>query len=296
MTIKNSPDSAASGATKESIGFHYDIGREFYRLWLDDNMIYSAALYDSNDNLESAQIRKIDWHIDRSEISPHGRLLDIGCGWGGTMIRAQERHRSILCTGLTLSQDQFEFVQQLDEPTISSIISDWREYEPIEKFNSIISIGAFEHFSATGYSRSQKIRTYRDFFVKCRNWLYSGSCLSLQTIAFDRLDERTMSNFIKTQIFPDSVLPHTDEIFEASRGVFSVEELVNHAPHYARTCREWTRRVEECYDSCVAQIGKERTEEYLQYLKISASAFSQKGLMLLRIKLRAHSISQDFEV
>jgi cyclopropane-fatty-acyl-phospholipid synthase len=277
---------AVTGASIDAISFHYDLGSNFYRLWLDESMTYSAALYELGDDLASAQRRKLDFHLDNIDVENARSILDIGCGWGGLLARALERRPGLRVEGLTLSVDQAAYARTLGLPHANFLVRSWRDHKPAELYDGIVSIGAFEHFAGQGLSAEERIAAYRDFFRTCRDWLKPGGALSLQTIAFDRLDERWMSSFIKESIFPESMLPRPSEILAACDGLLSAELLCNHAGDYARTCREWSMRLAAQYERAVALVGAQKVDDYDLYLKMSASAFAQRGLMLLRLRLR----------
>ncbi|MFN2355493.1 MAG: class I SAM-dependent methyltransferase, partial [Desulfopila sp.] len=96
----------------ESIAYHYDVSNEFYRLWLDSNMVYSCGYFhDKNDSLEAAQLQKIDLILNKLNVQPGDRLLDIGCGWGTLIMRAAEKFGA-KTVGVTLSRNQYELAQE----------------------------------------------------------------------------------------------------------------------------------------------------------------------------------------
>jgi cyclopropane-fatty-acyl-phospholipid synthase len=279
---------AATGASKEAIGFHYDLSRDFYKLWLDDGMTYSSALFEPGDDLAQAQQRKLDFHIDNVALGTDDRLLDIGCGWGGLIQRALARHPLKKAVGLTLSEDQKSHIEELADGRIEVRLEDWRNHKPEGTYKGIVSIGAMEHFAEPGLTADQRIGIYREFFNSCRHWLTPGGCLSLQTIAFDKMNEFTVSKFMTSHIFPESMCPSPHELLKAADGILSLELMHNHADHYARTCRIWSENIESCYDEAALMVGESKVDDYLRYLKMSASSFSKRGLMLLRLRLRSY--------
>jgi cyclopropane-fatty-acyl-phospholipid synthase len=101
-----------TGASAEDIQFHYDLNRDFYRLWLDETMTYSCAMFEDGDDLNSAQLRKLDYHIAQTGIIQNNRILDIGCGWGSLMQRVTTTIAGTQAVGLTLSVDQKDYIDR----------------------------------------------------------------------------------------------------------------------------------------------------------------------------------------
>lgn len=277
------------GATAEDIQFHYDLGRSFYRHWLDNTMTYSSAMFAGNDDLETAQKRKLDYHIAQAEIGPGSRVLDIGCGWGSFMFRCLERIPSSRCVGLTLSADQKESIDGAGSDRIEVLLKGWQALEEVHSFDAVVSVGAMEHFVGPGCSAEDKIAVYRDFYKKVSRVLKPGGCLSLQTIVFDRMQESEFPSFITEKIFPGSMLPRQLEIHAASDRVLSLVNVRNDAADYARTCREWIKRIEAAKSELIAKVGANKTNEYVQYLRMSAAAFERQQFGLLRMKFRSYA-------
>ncbi len=173
---------ANPGASKAAISFHYDLGNEFFRLFLDRECCYSCAMYDNeSDSLEAAQQRKLEYHIQQARADGAARVLDIGCGWGALQKKLITEHGVKLAVGLTLSENQAEWIRAMGLPGVEVRVESWSEHIPAAAYDSMISIGAFEHFARPS-SRSVRVRGYRDFFERCYGWLKPGGWMSLQTI------------------------------------------------------------------------------------------------------------------
>ena len=192
----------------EDIQAHYDISDDFYRLFLDPTQTYSCAYFERDDmSLEEAQFAKIDLALGKLGLAPGMTLLDIGCGWGATMMRAVERY-DVNVVGLTLSRNQAAHVQQLldssDSPRSKRVLLEgWEKFdEPVDR---IVSIGAFEHFGFERYTR---------FFDMAFNALPADGVMLLHTITGlhpNQMIERGLplsfefarfAKFIVTEIFP----------------------------------------------------------------------------------------------
>lgn len=151
-----------------AIAYHYDVGRAFYALWLDDTLSYSCALWpdaSAGGELRDAQLAKIRLHLDAAHVQEGSNVLDIGCGWGALLQLACLERRAARATGLTLSHDQFDYVSALGLPHADVRLEHWADHEPEARYDSIVSVGAFEHFASPEDSDTQKIALYADFFV-----------------------------------------------------------------------------------------------------------------------------------
>ena len=277
-------ESERTAAAASAIRHHYDVGHDFYRLWLDDSMTYSCALWEGDDDtLEAAQERKLRLHLDAIRADEAGSVLDVGCGWGSLLRRLTQDHGVERAVGLTLSDDQAAVVERAGYPGVEVRTESWTDYEPDAPFDGIVSIGAFEHFATPDDSPAERARVYRAFFERCRGWLTDDGALSLQTIAYANMARADASEFIQREIFPDADLPTLAEIATAAEGVFETRWLRNDRLHYARTLEEWGRRLRRRRDEAIELVGPEIVARYERYLKHSAFGFRMGKLCLLRI-------------
>ena len=158
------------GARPAAIRHHYDVGNEFWRIWLDPTMSYSCAMWeDPDDDLERAQRRKLDFHVDQARAAGAARVLDVGCGWGAMLMHLVGSHGVKHAVGLTLSDAQAEYLRAIAPGNVEVLVRSWSDYEPTEPFDAIISVGAFEHFARQGLSPEEQIEAYRRFFRSCRS-------------------------------------------------------------------------------------------------------------------------------
>ncbi|HNM94162.1 MAG TPA: cyclopropane mycolic acid synthase family methyltransferase [Mycobacterium sp.] len=257
----------------EDIQAHYDISDDFYRLFLDPTQTYSCAYFERDDmSLEEAQFAKIDLALGKLGLAPGMTLLDIGCGWGATMMRAVERY-DVNVVGLTLSRNQAAHVQQLldssDSPRSKRVLLEgWEKFdEPVDR---IVSIGAFEHFGFERYTR---------FFEMAFNALPADGVMLLHTITGlhpNQMIERGLplsfefarfAKFIVTEIFPGGRLPSIPMVEEhATAAGFEVARVQSLQPHYARTLDLWAEALESRRDEAIAIQSQEVYDRYMKYL------------------------------
>lgn len=274
------------GGTEAAIRHHYDVSNAFYALWLDESMTYSCALWQEGDDpndLAGAQRRKLDFHLATAGASRGHRLLDIGCGWGGLLNRALSHTSIEHGTGLTLSDAQFEHIRERGDGRIEVRKESWIDHIPAAKYDSIVSIGALEHFASPGDSEHDKVALYREFFEKCRSWLKPGGAVSLQTIVYGTMRTDENNAFIRDHIFPDSELPQPHELVEAASGVLELTLLRNDRAQYARTCDLWYRNLRRRRAEAVAIVGDDKVRQYEAYLRLSAFGFNTGRVGLMRL-------------
>jgi cyclopropane-fatty-acyl-phospholipid synthase len=284
----------AASASPEAIQHHYDVGNDFYRLWLDSSLTYSCALWKKGDRdsmLEVAQRRKLEYHAKWAHARGAARVLDVGCGWGSLLEHLVLAEGVQNALGLTMSAEQADWVARLGHPGIAVRLESWGDHIPTEPYDAVISIGAFEHFARAEWNDADKVAAYRSFFTCCHRWLKPGGRLSLQTIAFGHVEREKAAtspegNFILTSIFPESELPTLEQIEQASAGLFELVRLRNDPEDYERTCRVWCKRLTARRQEAVAAAGEEVVTRYVRYLKMAAALFQFNRIRLLRIACR----------
>jgi cyclopropane-fatty-acyl-phospholipid synthase len=273
-----------SGASPEAIRAHYDVGDDFFRLWLDPAMVYSAALFadDHDGDLAAAQVRKLDHHIAATRAKGAARVLDVGCGWGALLKRLTTDAGVGEAVGLTLSASQAQSIRDGHWPHVEVREENWRAHRPVAPYDAIISIGAFEHFAQPGLTPAARIAGYREFFQFCHRVLKPGGRLSLQTIAY-AAPGMSLPAFVMERIFPETEPPLISEPVVAAEGPFELEALRNDRHHYDRTLRLWVKNLEARREQAVALVGEQTVREFITYLKASAVAFRSGTLCLLRM-------------
>lgn len=280
MSENPAPSTERTGASPEAVISHYDMGNDFFRLVLGPEMIYSCALFEGEDDLATAQRRKLDHHIEASGATNAARVLDIGCGWGAMLRRLVDHAGVAHAVGLTLSPSQAGWIRDGANPKIEVREQDWRDHRPDRKYDAIISVGAFEHFVQKGLDPQAKLAAYREFFAYCDSVLATGGRLSLQTIAYS---ERHKVLPLLEKTFPESDLPLEWEPIAAAEGTFSLIAARNDADHYYRTLRMWEQNLLAHCGKAAALVGEARTGEFRRYLRLSATGFRMGMVSLMRM-------------
>ncbi|CAA9514865.1 MAG: Cyclopropane-fatty-acyl-phospholipid synthase [uncultured Sphingomonas sp.] len=230
---------------RENIAAHYDLGNDFYAAWLDPSMTYSSAVFAPGEDLQAAQSRKIALLLDRLQLKPGDRLLEIGCGWGSLAIAAAERGAQVV--GLTLSGEQKAWAERrIAEQGLSDRIdirlADYRDIR--ERFDAVASV---EMVEAVGE------RWWGAYLDRIAGALSPGGRAALQFISirpelFDRY--AASADFIQTYIFPGGMLLHEPRFaaMARQRGL-SWEDRDGFGLDYAETLRLWRER----YDAAVGR-------------------------------------------
>jgi cyclopropane-fatty-acyl-phospholipid synthase len=265
----------------EDVQSHYDLSDDFYRLFLDRTQTYSCAYFERDDmSLEEAQLAKIDLALGKLGLTPGMTLLDIGCGWGATMLRAIERY-DVNVVGLTLSQNQHAHVEKafadLDgRRSARVLLKGWEQFdEPVDR---IVSIGAFEHFGRDRYDA---------FFDMAYRSLPDDGVMLLHTICgmsmeYARangipltMELARLVKFIMTEIFPGGQLCTDVMVGElATAAGFTVARQQSLRPHYARTLAMWADALRANKEEAIAVQSEEVYERYMRYLTGCAKAYS----------------------
>lgn len=223
--------------SKKNIHAHYDIGNEFYKLWLDPTMSYSAAIdVNSSDTLVDAQLKKYDRILSCLD-EPKGALLEVGCGWGGFAERAVQTSNTSV-KGITISNEQHEYATNRLGNTANIVLEDYRKQDG--KYDNIVSI---EMFEAVGQE------FWQTYFSKIKSLLNPKGKAVIQIItvddqAFDLY--RKSGDMIRTFIFPGGMLP-SPTVFdrEAKKAGFKVGQHFNFGVDYARTMQVWSENFEK---------------------------------------------------
>ncbi len=281
-------DEPILGASVAAIEAHYDLGNDFFALWLDESMTYTCAMWsdDSDEDLATAQARKIDHLLEAAGARGKNSVLDVGCGWGGALARARSAFGVQAAHGLTLSRSQADWIAERGPAGLTIAVESWADHEPALPYDAIISVEAFEAFARPGIDPAHKLAIYRQFFDRCHAWLAPGGKLALQTIAYGNAGPEDLDAFIAAEVFPESDLPRLAELAQAIERRFEVVSLHNRREDYARTLRTWLKRLKARRTEAVAQVGETVVVRFERYLRLSIFMFEKGTCDLFQLELR----------
>jgi len=266
----------------EAIRYHYDVSNEFYEQFLDPNMVYSCAYFEhGNEDLATAQLRKIDHILTKIRLQPGQTLLDIGCGWGALVLRAAEKFGA-RCVGITLSENQYalarEKVAQAGlQDRIDIRLQDYRDVRGT--FDRITSVGMFEHVG------TKHLAEY--FGIISRLLTDDGVAMNHGITTTDPDNGETPyggGEFIARYVFPHGELAHIGTVLRAmQQGNLEAYDVENLRRHYARTLAIWTDNFEARADRIKELAGEKRFRIWHVYLAGCAYAFDQDLISLYQI-------------
>jgi cyclopropane-fatty-acyl-phospholipid synthase len=290
------------GSSQDDVEVSYDVSNEFFRLWLDERMNYTCAVFESPDqSLEAAQINKLRILSDFAKAGPGKAILDIGCGWGACLeylVTAREVDRAV---GVTLSRSQAEEVNRRKLPRAECVTSDFMKWETTEKFDGLISICMIDHLVSPAEAREGKaVDTYRAYFKKCWELTKPGAQFGFQAILRNRtpkmrpwggLPADTKKDledyfFCTHEIFPGGLNPRLEELTMAINPYWEVMTQYTRREHYQRTTGEWLRRLRLNEKTIRAKWGDKVFDDYDRYLSTCVRAFDIHYSSLVQMELR----------
>jgi cyclopropane-fatty-acyl-phospholipid synthase len=266
---------AARGRRRDArrdIGFHYDVSNDFYRLWLDREMVYSCAYFeDPAHDLDRAQRAKLEHLCRKLRLAPGQRLLDIGCGWGALICHAA-RHHGVRAHGVTLSRNQYEHVQaRIAQEGLAGCVTvelkDYAELDGAGAYDRIVSVGMFEHVG---------LERLPHYFDTARRLLAPGGLFLNHGITQDGEGwGRTAGTaFINRYVFPGGELDsvgNVQRVMERCR--FEILDVEALRPHYALTLRAWVDRLQAAQDAALRLVSPAVYRVWRLYMTACAHAF-----------------------
>jgi cyclopropane-fatty-acyl-phospholipid synthase len=280
--------------TRSNIAAHYDLGNDFFRLFLDpQTMAYSCAVFDEQHNtLETAQVNKFDrlqrLLNDKSDSGASKRVLEVGNGWGTLSLMLAQAGHSV--TGLTLSSEQQRHVQERAsalgvEDRVQTLLQDYRLHTDEVGYDGIVSC---EMLEAVGHEFLPA------FFRQMEKLLKPGGRLALQVIVtpdhrYERY--RRHADFIQLYVFPGGLCPSVGAISQAIQGTqLAIEQIDSIGPDYARTLREWRERFEQQLEQ-VRALGFDEAfvRMWRYYLMYCEAAFETRTMNVVQIAMRKHA-------
>jgi cyclopropane-fatty-acyl-phospholipid synthase len=254
---------------RRSVRHHYDVSNEYFALFLDESMTYSCAVWSRGaETLEEAQRTKLELVCTKLALQPGERVLDVGCGWGSFAIHAAREH-GVHVTGITLSEPQAALARERAHKAgvadrVDIRVADYRELRD-EPYDAVASIGMVEHVG------SVNIDAYAGALARM---LRPGGRLLNHGIARLRHGEGEAGPFSERFVFPDAAPLHLSRIqFAMEAAGLATDHVEGFAPDYARTLREWCRRLEANLDEAVRLAGQERVRVWQVYLRAARRGF-----------------------
>lgn len=273
---------------EKEVQSHYDIGNDFYKLWLDETMSYSCGYFrHEDDSLYQAQVNKVDYILEKLYLKEGMSLLDIGCGWGFLLIEAAKKY-GIHGLGITLSREQHdEFQRRIEAEGLSGQLEvklmDYRDLEKTDlQFDRIVSVGMVEHVGRGNYQQ----------FIDCAaHVLKPGGLFLLHFIS--ALKEHPGDPWIKKYIFPGGVVPSLREMLtcmaEADFHTLDIENLRN---HYNRTLLCWERNFRDHIDDVRKMFDERFIRMWDMYLSSCAATF-HNGIIDIHQILMSKGVNND---
>jgi len=271
-------------ASRDNVHHHYDIGNDFYRLWLDEQMAYTCAYFPTAEaSLEQAQIAKFDHVCRKLRLKPGERVVEAGCGWGALALH-MARHYGVTVKAYNVSREQVAYARRRAEDEglsdrVEFIEEDWRQIQG--QFDAFVSVGMLEHVGKHNYHRLGEVM-HRSLTQQGRGLVHS----------IGRNKPAPVDRWIERRIFPGSYPPSLAEvmrIFEPRD--FSVLDVENLRLHYAQTLRHWLSRFEAAGQR-VAQMFDDRfLRMWRLYLAGSVAAFETGELQLFQVVFARGSLN-----
>lgn len=273
-----------SRSNKANIQHHYDVSNNFYRLWLDERMVYSCAYFRTDaDSLDQAQAQKLDHVCRKLMLKPGDEFLDIGCGWGALVLHAAQTY-GVSATGITLSQNQHDYVRAKiaalglgDRVRVQ--LRDYLDLPEEQAFDKVASIGMFEHVGPRNYPR---------YFGKIRRILKPGGLVLNHGITHNWPGADSLGSgigdFIEEYVFPGGQLAHVSRVTAglAAEGLELIDAEALRE-HYARTLWQWLDRLEKNAEAARREVGEEKFRVWRIYLAGSAHGFERGWLSIFQL-------------
>ena len=265
-----------------AISYHYDVSNEFYKLWLDEEMVYSCAYFETpHDTLEQAQRNKLDHICRKLRLQPGERFLDIGCGWGALVCWAA-RHYGVHAHGITLSEAQCDHARQriAAEGLGDRVVVELRDYRDLEGaavYEKVASIGMLEHVGLANLP----VYNATAARVLCPGGLFLNHGITHDEEGWKPTVD---SEFINRYVFPDGEL---DTVSNIQRGMeyagFEIQDVEALRPHYALTLRHWVGRLEASHDEALHYVNETVYRIWRLYMAACALEFEAGGTGIYQI-------------
>jgi cyclopropane-fatty-acyl-phospholipid synthase len=274
----------ARSSPSEKVSFHYDRPLEFWQAWLDPYLQYTCAYFQrGHEKIEQAQTFKMDNIYRKLNLRRGELLVDLGCGWGGFLVRAVALH-GVTGVGLTLSLEQARHARSLAESMALGGRCEFR----VADFSTCGPRGGVDKMSAVGVFEHVGTHRMREFFAVANGALKPGGLLLVQSIASTALSPTYRGlRFIDRYVFPGGALVRVSAMQEMAEAAgFEVRDVECIREHYVLTLRQWVSRIEERRAEVCAAAGEECYRAFLAYMAGSAYAFERNRISVYQILLR----------
>jgi cyclopropane-fatty-acyl-phospholipid synthase len=272
---------------RRDVQYHYDVGNDFYRLWLDERMVYSCAYFKTGEEtLDQAQIDKLEHICRKLRLAPGELLLDIGCGWGALVLHAAQRY-GVHAVGITLSTQQASLARERVAAAgmsdrVQILQLDYRElveHFGAASFDKVASVGMFEHVG---------LRNLPLYFGTVARVLRERGLFLNHGITATDVDNRMVrsgaGDFVDKYVFPGGELPHLHlavrEMAAQNLEIYDIESL---RPHYARTLAHWSRRLHARLGEAAATVPARTLRIWRAYLAGCAYGFAQGWMNVYQV-------------
>ncbi|MBN1958281.1 MAG: cyclopropane fatty acyl phospholipid synthase [Desulfuromonadales bacterium] len=261
---------------------HYNIGNDLYQRMLDSRMIYSCGYWKNAQNLDEAQYDKLDLTCRKLHLQAGQKVLDIGCGWGGTA-RFMAENYGVEVVGVTISTSQAELARERCRGLPIEIrVQDYRDLEG--QFDRIVSIGMFEH---VGY------KNYRTYFQKVADLLKEDGLFLLHTIGGNVPADRT-DPWIDKYIFPNGMIPSAQQISTSFEGFLVLEDWHNFGLDYDKTLMAWYNNFESAWPELKDNYDERFRRMWTYYLLSCAGSFRARDNQLWQIVLSKQGLPEGY--
>ncbi len=266
--------------TKQSIAHHYDVGNDFYHLWLDQEMVYSCAYFSgAEQSLDDAQRDKLDYICRKLRLTPGQTLLDIGCGWGALVCWAARKY-GVKAHGITLSEQQVAYARERirkeglqDQVTVE--LRDYRDLPDDARYDRVVSVGMFEHIGVINFPL---------YFETIKRVLAPGGLFLNHGITNDTgWQDTPITRFINSYVFPDGELARISTVIDAMEHAgFEIIDVEGLRRHYAMTLRCWVKALETNKARAVDLVGEPTYRVWRFYMAGSAYYFDTGSINIFQ--------------
>ena len=273
------------------VKFHYDVGNEFYELFLDQEMVYTCGYFTEWDNsLDQAQLDKMDMICRKLRLQPGERFLDIGFGWGGLLCHAAQ-HYGVRAHGITLSDNQLLYTQQKVrqlglEDRVTVEVSDYADTEG--EFDKVASICMYEHLgidNLPGFVSKVNSVTSKHGMFLLQGITRPGKA-SMKQFRRPNVERRLLNKYI----FPGGELDHVGHMIQTlEAGGFEIADVEGWRNHYTQTCKLWCQRLYQRREEAIRYVGAQKYRMWLLYLAGCSLAFKNGGARVYQVLAEKHA-------